>query len=135
MPYVNVFFDPNKVPQKIVDKLKANLQPHTAAVLSSDEVRNHRPSAEEITTRPEEIFVYQHEIHPTDVNAAPLEIHIEAGKPKGRSGDKIVELLGQRVSEDDLIPAEYLSEGESCIFVNFHEHNGFGFIPKRTQGG
>ena len=130
MPYVNVFFDPDKVPQAVVDQLKAKLQPHTAAVLSSDEVRKHRPSAYDITVRPEEIFVYQHMIHPTDVNAAPLEIHIEAGKPKGRSGKKIVRLLGQRVSEDELIPPQYLGDGESCIFVNFHKHNGFGFIPK-----
>lgn len=130
MPYVNVFFDPDKVKQATVDELKARLQPHVADVLSSDETRIDKTSTETITTTPEEIFVYQHEIHPTDVNAAPLEIHIEAGKPKGRSGEKIVELLGMRIGQEGHLPAEHLGDGQACIFLNFHEHNGFGFIPK-----
>ena len=131
MPYVKVFFDPTKIRQSIIDKIKPWLQPNTADVLSDDRTRIDSGSSEDITTKPEEIFVYQHEIHPTDVNAAPLEIHIEAGRPKGRDGDKVQYLLGRRIASADLIPEEHRGEGESCIFVNFHKYNGFGFIPKR----
>jgi len=66
------------------------------------------------------------------VNVPPLEIYIQAGRPKGRSGDKIVELLGQAIAEAGLIPEEHLGEGQSGIFIVFHEHNGFGFIPQRN---
>lgn len=142
MPYVHVFFDPTKVDQATIDKVKPWLQPNTAEVLSSlDSVYgdytlpgkvNKVGVEDDIRTTKEEIFVYQHEIHPTDVNAAPLEIHIEAGAPKGRSGDKVQTLLGLKLSQSELVPDEHLGEGNSCIFVNFHEYNGFGFIPKRT---
>lgn len=129
MPYVSVVFDPKKMSQEVVDQLKAHLQPSVAEVLSAEATRIDTASTVDITTKPEEIMVTQHASHPTDVNVPPLEIYIQAGRPKGRSGDKIVELLGQAIAELDLIPSEYLGEGQAGIFVTFHEHNGFGFIP------
>ena len=140
MPYVTVVFDPKKVSQETVDKLKPWLQPNVAEVLSSLDVVygdyslpgkfNKMGVEEDIRTTPEEIMVMQQATHPTDVNVAPLEIFIQAGRYKGRSGDKVVAALGKRVSESEIIPNGCLGEGEAGIFVNFHEHNGFGFIPK-----
>lgn len=129
MPYVTVVFDPQKVTQPLINTLKLMLQTEVAFALSSDSVRIDSASTEDINTPPEEIMVVQHVTHPTDVNVPPLEIYIEAGRPKGRSGDKIVKLLAQAISELDLIPPEYLGDGQSGIFIVFHEHNGFGFIP------
>lgn len=94
MPYATVVFDPKKVPQDVVDKLKIRLQPSVAEVLSAEATRIDSASTEDITTKTEEIMVTQHATHPTDVNVPPLEIYIQAGRPKGCSGDKIVELLG-----------------------------------------
>lgn len=108
------------------------LQPEVARILSSEEVRLDASSTVSIETSAAEIMVVQQATHPTDVNVPPLEIYIQAGRPKGRSGDKIVELLGQVIAETDLIPDEHLGEGQSGIFVVFHEHNGFGFIPRHN---
>jgi len=132
MPYATVVFESKKVPQEVVDKLKICLQPLVAEVLSAEATRIDSTSTVDITTKPGEIMVVQQATHPTDVNVPPLEIYIQAGRPKGRSGDKIVELLGQAIAELDLIPSEYLGEGQSGIFIVFHEHNGFGFIHKRN---
>lgn len=133
MPYVTVFFDPRKIPQPLVNTLKLMLQTEVASVLSSNTVRiDPYSTVENIATPPEEIMVVQHTTHPTDVNVPALEIYIEAGRPKGRSGEKIVELLGQAIAELDLIPPDYLGDGQAGIFIVFHEHNGFGFIPKRN---
>lgn len=132
MPYVTVVFDPKKVIQPLVNTLKLMLQTEVAFALSSDSVRIDPASTEDINTPPEEIMVVQHATHPTDVNVPPLEIYIEAGRPKGRSGDKIVKMLAQAISELDLIAPEYLGDGQAGIFIVFHEHNGFGFIPKLT---
>ena len=89
-------------------------------------------STEDITTSKDEIFVTQQKVHPTDVGAAPFEIYIQAGRPKGRDGDKIVHILGGRIAETGWLPEEFLGEGQSCIFVAFHENNGFGFIPRHN---
>jgi len=132
MPYVTVVFDSNKVTQEVVDRLKPWLQPEVANILSSEEVRLDASSTVSIETSTAEIMVVQQATHPTDVNVPPLEIYIQAGRPKGRSGDKIVELLGQAIAEADLIPEEHLGEGQSGIFIVFHEHNGFGFIPRHN---
>ena len=132
MPYVTIIFDPQKVSQHLVDTLKPLLQYAVARVLNSDAVRlDPYSTIIDINTKPAEIMVIQHATHLTDVNVPPLEIYIEAGRPKGRSGDKIVELLGQAIAELGLIPHEYLGDGQAGIFVNFHENNGFGFIPKQ----
>lgn len=139
MPYVTVVFDPNKVSQKTVDGLKPWLQLQTAYVLSwieafADDYAGY--DVRDISTKPTEIMVVQHTTHPTDVNVPPLEIYIQAGQPKGRDGNKVVELLGQLLSESELIPDEYLGDGKAGIFITFHEHNGFGFIPKcKTKEG
>jgi len=129
-------FDPTKIPQETVDKAKPWLQIAGAEALSSKETLppGHLPDGskgEDITTKPEEIFVGQYMVHPTDVNPAPFEVYIQAGRSKGRNGDKVQEILGKALSETSLIPNEYLGEGQSCIFVTFHEENGFGFIPRR----
>ncbi len=128
MPYVTVVFNPEQISQDVVDKLKPILQHEVARILSSDAVSLH---PDDISISPEEIMVTQHNAHPTDVNVPPLEIYIQAGRPKGRSESRIVELLGETIAETGLIPDEHLGEGKSGIFIVFHEHNGFGFIPKR----
>lgn len=132
VPYVTVVFDFRVIPQETVDKFKPWLQNEVARILSSkvtlasdDHLRT------DITTSPKEIFVTQYEVHPTDVNFAPFEIYIQAGRPKGRSGDKIAKLLAKAVSETGWIHNDFLGDGKSCIFIVFHENNGFGFIPKR----
>ncbi len=131
MPYVTVVFDPMKVSQEVVDNLKTHLQPFVAEVLSAEATRiDTSDTAIDLTTKPEEIMVTQHATHPTDVNVPPLEIYIQAGRPKGRSGDKIVELLGKILAQSMLIPSQFCGEGLAGIFVTFHEHNGFMFIPK-----
>lgn len=140
MPYVTVVFDPTKVSQEIVDKLKPWLQPQVAEVLSSlDSVYgdytlpgkvNKVGVEEDIATSPDEIMVIQHETNPTDVNVPPLEIYIQAGRPKGRDGDRVVKLLSKAISESQIVLNEHLGNGQAGIFVTFHEYNGFGFIPK-----
>lgn len=139
MPYVTVVFDPARVSQETVTKLKKWLQPEVARVLSivetiADDVPEFDPRAtpKNIRTTPEEIMVIQHATHPTDVNVPPLEIYIQAGQPKGRDGNKIVALLGELVSDSGIISEEHLGEGAAGIFITFHEHNGFGFILKRN---
>ena len=132
MPYVTVVFDPKKVIPPLVNTLKLMLPTEVAFALSSASGRIDPAATEDINTPPEEIMVVQHATHPTDVKVPPLEIYIEAGRPKGRSGDKIVKMLAQAISELDLIAPEYLGDGQAGIFIVFHEHNGFGFIPKLT---
>lgn len=139
MPYVTVVFDPTKISQETVDQLKPWLQDEVAYVLSNPYVLDIPLTPEAsmelaqgaIRTLPQEIMVTQHATHPTDVNVPPLKIYIQAGRPKHRSGDKIVALLGRLVAESALIPEEHLGEGLSGIFINFHPDNGFGFIPQR----
>ena len=143
MPYVTVVFDPKQISQDVVDELKPWLQPKVAEVFSSlDSVYgdytlpgkvNKVGVEEDIKTSPDEIMVMQQETHPTDVNVAPLEIYIQAGRPKGRDGDRVVKLLGKAVSDSHIIPNGKLGNGESGIFVTFHEHNGFGFIPRNRS--
>ena len=141
MPYVTVVFDPKKVSQETIDQLKPWLQPEVARVFSMVEILaddcpdfDPRKTPEHIRVTPQEIMVMQHATHPTDVNVPPLEIYIQAGRPKGRDGDKVATLLGELVSESGIIPEEHLGYGGAGIFVNFHEHNGFGFILKQNQG-
>jgi len=133
MPYVTVVFDSEKIAQETVDKLKQWLQPRVANVLSMDEVRSDPAAADDITVTRDEIMVVQHATHPTDVNVPPLEIYIQAGRPKGRDGSKVVTLLGQFLCESGIIPDEYLGVGQAGIFLTFHEFNGFGFIPRSRQ--
>ena len=132
MPYVTVVFDPQKLTQSLVDSLKLMLQTEVAFALSSNSARIDPTMTDDINTPPEEIMVVQHATHPTDVNVPPLEIYIEAGRPKGRSGARIVKMLGQAISELDLIPSKHLGEGRAGIFIVFHERNDFGFIPRRN---
>ncbi len=140
MPYVNVVFDCTKISQEIVDQLKLWLQQAVADVLSNPDTLDIPITPEvsvelalgAIETLPEEIMVTQYVAHPTDVNVPPLEIYIQAGRPKRRSGDKIVRLLGGLVAASGLIPEEHLGEGLSGIFITFHPDNGFGFIPRRS---
>ncbi len=140
MPYVTVVFDPTKISQETVNQLKSQLQLMAAKVLSNPDTLDI-PITPEVSlelemgvlkTSPEEIMVMQHAAHPTDINVPALEVYIQAGRPKNRSGDKIVELLGVLVAESGLIPEEHLGDGLSGIFITFHENNGFGFIPRRS---
>ena len=149
MPHVTVMFNPDKVDQELIDKLKPWLQPKVAEVFSSiDAVYpdysmpgkvGRRGIEDDIATTPEEILVTQHTTHPTDVNVSPIQINIQAGRYKGRDGDRVVKLLGEAIRNEEVVPndLDLLGDDESCIFVTFHEHNGFGFIPKfyARQGG
>ena len=131
MPYVTIVFDPKKIPQKIVDKFKPWLQKEVAFAFGMDEMRVDPSSTEvDIATSKDEIFVTQQKVHPTDVNASPFEVYIQAGKPKGRDGDKLVQFLGVGIADTGWIPKQYLGDGQSCIFLVFHEHNGFAFLPR-----
>lgn len=127
MPYVTVRFDPQKISQKTVDKLKPWLQVAVARVLSA-KATLPRGAKTDIATNPLEIAVTQAASHPTDVNVAPLEVYIEAGRSKGRSAETIAEILSRAIDESNLIPKQYLGQGQSCIFIVFHEENGFQFI-------
>lgn len=117
MPYATVVFDPNKISQAVIDKLKLMLQTEVAFVLSSDDVRLDPASTEDISTPPEQIMVLQHATHPTDVNVPPFELYIEAGRPKGRSEEKIIKLLGLAIAALNLFPPEYLGDGQAGIFL------------------
>ena len=140
MLHATVMFDPKRVEQEIIDKLKPWLQPKIAEVLSSlDAVYpdyslpgkfGHRDVEKDIATPPEEILVTQHATHPTDVNVSPIQINIQAGRYKGRDGDRVVKLLGEAIRDEKIVPNGLLGDDESCIFITFHEHNGFGFMPK-----
>lgn len=140
MPYVTVVFDPTKIPQETVDQLKVRLQPMVAEVLSNPDMLDVPLTPELslelsmgfIRTSPEEVMVTQYAAHPTDMNVPAIEIYIQAGRPKYRSGDKIADLLGELLADTGLIPGEHLGKGLSGIFVTFHEHNGFRFIPRRN---
>lgn len=147
MHHALVMFDPELVDQEIIDDLKPWLQPEIAEILSSiDAVYPDytRPGKigrngilEDIATPAEEILVTQRATHPTDVNVSPIQINIQAGMSKGRDGDRVVKLLGKAIRDEGIIPSGLLGDDKSCIFVMFHEYNGFGFIPKQhmTQGG
>lgn len=129
MPHVNVIFDPACFSGAEIAKLKKKLQIFVAVAFSDESVCVELDRAVSIATKVSEIMVLGHPVHPTDVNVPPIEIYIQAGRPKGRSGDKIVALLGKMISMARLIPNTYLGEGQAGIFVVFHEYNGFGFIP------
>jgi hypothetical protein len=129
MPHVHVIFNPKKVSQDLVDFLKPLLQLEVSSALSSDEVREDPASSEDIETPAEQIMVLQHTTHPSDVNVPPLEIYIVAGRPKGRSEQKIVERIADALAGVECIPSEYLGEGQSGIFLTFHPNNGFCFFP------
>jgi hypothetical protein len=128
MPYVTVYFDTAKVPQHAVNKLKLLLQPLVAEALSDVDTRADPTSVEDIETDPNWVIVLQHAYYPTDVNAPPLEIYIVCGQPKGRSGDKVVELIITGIKESGIIDTKILGENESGVFLIFNEHNGFRFI-------
>jgi len=66
------------------------------------------------------------------VNVPPLGIYIQAGKPKGRDAEKVAALLATLVSDSRIVPDEFLGDGQMGIFLTFHEHNGFRFVPKRN---
>lgn len=133
MPYVTVRFDPEKIPQKTVDKLKPWLQVAVAGALSAKATLPRGAKETDIATNPIEIAVTQTTSHETDVNVAPLEVYIEAGKSKGRSAETIATILSRAINESNLIPKQYLGQGQSCIFIVFHEHNGFQFILPENE--
>ncbi len=133
MPIVTVVFNPQKVPQDLVDKLKQRLPFKVAQILSSEEVRIDPSSAEDIEVGADDIKVTQQATNPTDVNMSALMIRIEAGRPKGRSGDMIVKLLGEYIAETHLISPLLLYHDQCCIFLTFHEYNGFQFIPRPVR--
>lgn len=132
MLYVTVTFDPQKVERTIIDDVKQFLKLFVAEVLSAEMVRLDPTSTEDINTKPEDVVVEERTTQAAGVNVRPLEIHIEASDPKGRSGQKIVELLGKVIAKSRVIPARFCGEGQAGISVTFHEQNAFGFIPKHS---
>lgn len=132
MPHVTVHFDPKQVDQKVIDKLKREVHIATAIALSARETRKlkHLELNEDIATLPDEIYVRQQASHETDVNPAPIEIVVEAGRSKRRDPDLVSRIIEAKVKGSELIPSHLLGEGQSCIWVKFCEENGFRFIRK-----
>src|SRR5688572_14564114 len=113
MPHVTVHFNPLLVPQEVITKLKRRLALITEHALSSVSTHPHhiprkrnqlytlggssvcyRPHYQDMIRTPRsEIFIRQQECHKTDVNPAPVEILVEAGRSKGRDGDKVADLI------------------------------------------
>lgn len=129
MPHVTVHFDPAKVEQKLIDELKRRLQKIVAYSLSTEASRNPFGFIfGKIETLENEIYVRQASAHETDVNPAPIEVVVDAGKAKGRDADVVAALIDERVCGLDLIPAHLRGKDKSCIWVVFHRRNGFRFI-------
>lgn len=128
MLLITVIFDPRIVSQDLVDSLKQKLPYMVTQILSSDEVRIDPTSIESVMMMPKDIKVTQRKTHPTDVNMPSFMIYIEAGRQKGRSGEKIVELLGKYIAEVHLVSPLLLYNNPCCTFITFHEQSSFGFI-------
>jgi len=146
MPHVIVHFDPKQVDQDVITKLKRRLQRITAKAFSSPKGNRAHPTKYypignnaylfkkaypgHIATAPADIYVRQQAAHKTDINSAPIEIVVEAGRAKGRDPDKVAKLMEDEVRAAKLISPKLLGENKSCIWVKFCEENGFRFIQK-----
>jgi hypothetical protein len=133
MPHVTVHFDPNKISQKAINKLKHQLPLAVSDALCSPAVLSELgkgASAEDLMVLSDEIYVTQHQSHPTDQNASALEILIMAGQHKGRSPKKVRECICANLRE-------YFSEEvlttDSCVWVIFNEINDFGGIQEESE--
>jgi len=135
MIYVTVVFDPKRIAQILIDNFKPWLQTEVASVLSAFNSRLDQSSTEDITTKESEIFVTQQEVHPTDVNAPPFMINIQAGRSKGRDGNEIAQMLCNGITDTEWLPEACLGEGQSSVLVAFHENDGFAFTrtPKQRR--
>lgn len=121
MPHVIVHFDPRKVDQELIDKLKPALQQIVAEAMKKPFFKPN----------PDEIYVRQQAAHPTDVNPAAIEIEIQAGRARDRYADSIVAKVISGVIHTQLIPLVLLELGECCVWLRFCEDNAFAlFHPK-----
>lgn len=124
MPHVIVNFDPKKVDQELIDKLKFALQQIVANAMS------YLPEVQQI---PNEICVRQQAAHPTDVNPAAIEIEIQAGNARERDPDRVVSEIIQGVIRTQLIPLHVLELEECCVWLRFNGNNSFAlFNPKEN---
>lgn len=136
MPHVTVLFNPKLVEQRIVDQLKKMLQQVTADALINSLVLN--PDActgfniKNIKVTPDQIYVGQRATHETDINPAPIEILIEAGRPNGRNPYAVLVLIEKKIEEGNWIPSHLRGEGQSCVWVKFCESNSFRFIREQA---
>jgi len=133
MIFVTVVFDPKRIAQILIDDFKPWLQTEVASVLSAFNSRLDPSSTEDITTGKSEVSVTQQEVHPTDVNAPPFMIYIQAGRPRGRNGNKIAQMLCNGITDTEWLPEACLGEGQSCVLVAFHENDGFEFTRTSNQ--
>lgn len=130
MPHVTVHFVPSLVDQQMIDQLKKQLQLITADALSDPTTTFPQYAGQEhIRVRKEEVFVRQEAAHKTDVNPAPIEIVVDAGRSKGRNPDATAERIECKVSA--LLPSRLCGEDQACVWVRFHEENGFRFTRER----
>ncbi len=123
MPHVIVHFDPTKVEQELIDKLKLELQQIVARALI------HLSGEEQ---DPKEICVRQQSAHPTDVNMATIEIEIQAGNAKGRDADMVAQSIVTYVMRLRLL-RNHLGLGDCCVWLRFSSNNGFALFPDRHQ--
>jgi hypothetical protein len=133
MPYITLNFDETKIPQARIDKIKPLLPEIIAKAMSSLDNASgpwgERVKMEEsFKTAPSAIFVKQYIVHPTDQNAAPFEIYIEAGQARGRDPEKVRLDIAAALVATGLLPPSLLGFDKSCIFIVFHEVNAFGYI-------
>ena len=137
MPHVIIHFNPKLVHQRMITELKIKLQEIVADALSSSESLPPDGRSvfgkQTILTLPQEIYIRQQAAHKTDVNPAPIEIEVEAGKPKLRDPDKVAELIEDAVRRTDIIPRRFLGDGNSCVWVVLREHNAFRFIRRKRD--
>lgn len=125
MPHVIVHFDPKKVNQRLVTKLKCELQQIVANAMSY---------LEGVQQSPKEICVRQQAAHPTDVNTAAIEIEIQAGNARNRNPEVVVDDIIKTVILAELIPSQLLGSEECCVWLRFNGDNSFAqFNPSRPQ--
>ena len=130
MPHVTVHFIPSLVDQQMIDRLKKHLQLITADALSDPTtIFPDCAGQENITVSRGEIFVRQEAAHKTDVNPAPIEIVVDAGRSRGRNPDATAERIECKLSA--LLPSRLRGEDQACVWVRFHEQNGFRFTRER----
>ncbi len=122
MPHVIVHFDPTKVDQELIDKLKFALQQIVANAMS------YIPRVQQDL---KEICVRQQAAHPTDVNVAAIEIEIQAGNARNRLADVVVEQIIDGVIRTQLIPLTLLELEDCCVWLRFNGENSFAkFNPE-----
>jgi hypothetical protein len=130
MPHVHVYFDPDHVEQDLLDRLKPALPAMVAAAHNKD-----MPSGERWQTKPGQVFVRQVALHPTDVNAAKLEIVVEPGRKFARVEAEVWAHLHEALRRQKIVPPELMQNNQCCLWLRFSADNHFGFLsPNPLEG-